>query len=100
MKKYIFPLNYDYSNKFLGIFEYRILTPFVIFGFVLARIISGLDIGMYTSINVFILTYFPLFLIANTTVYKEPLVLFLCCIIRHYIKAGKYVKNNKICKLK
>lgn len=89
-KKYIFPLNFDYSSKFLGIFEYRILLPFCIFGFVLAFLLSRLNLSTVAAINSFILIFLPLFLLANTTIFKEPLIKFLICIIKHYLTAGKY----------
>lgn len=40
MKMYIFPLNFDYSNKFLGILEYKTLLPTCIIGVILAIVIS------------------------------------------------------------
>ena len=38
MFTFIFPFNYDYSSKFLGIFEYKICFPFCIIGFILGVI--------------------------------------------------------------
>ena len=88
MKTYHFPLNFDYSSKFLGIFEYKILTPFCVFGFILAFVISKFNLSIIQSINTFILIYFPLFFVASTKIYGEPLFNFLICIIRHLISSG------------
>lgn len=94
MKKYIFPMNFDYSNKFLGLFEYKILLIFFVTGFLLAYFLSQLNISLLTSIYLFILVFIPSFLLANTTIFKEPLILFMFCIIKHYLKANIYIKKK------
>ena len=92
MKKLLFPLNFDYSSKFLGVFEYKILFPFCILGFVLAFVLSKLNISITISINIFIVIYFPIFLLANSKVFGEPLVKFLICIIKHFLSSNIYRK--------
>lgn len=93
MKTFIFPFNYDYSNKFLGIFEYKIITPFCIIGLVLAIILTSLNVPIMISVYIFILGFLPIFLLANTTLFKEPLIHFLICIIKHYTNAHIYKKS-------
>lgn len=95
LKKYIFPFNYDYSNKFLGIFEYKTLFPFCILAFFIAFIISKLNLDSITSINIFTLVFLPLFLIFNTKVFNESLANFLLCIIKHYINSNIYINKNR-----
>lgn len=95
MRTFIFPFNYDYSPRFLGIFEYKICLPFCIIAFIFAIVLSKLEVSLLTSIYFFILVFLPTFLLANSTIHKEPLFHFLICILKHYIYSNKYVNNYK-----
>lgn len=95
MRIFIFPFNYDYSSKFLGVFEYKTCLPFCIIAFILVLILSKLEVAVMTSIYLFILIFLPIFLLANTTIYKEPLLHFLICIVKHYISSRIYINNLK-----
>lgn len=95
MKTFLFPLNFDYSSKFLGIFEYKLLLPFCIVGFCLATLLSNLNVSFILIINIFITIYLPIFLIANSKVFGEPLIKFLICIIKHFIFSCVYKKYNE-----
>lgn len=53
MKMYIFPLNFDYSNKFLGILEYKTLVPTCIVGVILAIVISKISSDILTRYYIF-----------------------------------------------
>ena len=57
--KFFFPLNYDYSSKFLGIIEYKLLTPISIYGILLFLIIKSINIDFFTQAGIFIILYFP-----------------------------------------
>lgn len=95
MKTYIFPLNFDYSNKFLGMFEYKTLTPTCILGVILAIIISKICENTLNGIVIFIIVFLPLFLLANTKIFNEPLISFILCIIKHYLTCGTFVNSLK-----
>ena len=43
MKKYIFPMNYTYSSKFLGILDYKTLLPLSIYASVLIFLLHIFD---------------------------------------------------------
>ncbi len=95
MKKYIFPLNFDYSNKFLGIFEYKTLTPTCILGVILAIIISKLCENTLNGIVIFIIVFLPIFLLANTKIFNEPILSFALCIAKHYLTCSTFVNKSK-----
>ncbi len=95
MRIFIFPFNYDYSPKFLGVFEYKTCLPFCIISFIFALVLSKLEVSIMTSMYIFILGLLPLFLLANTTIHKEPLLHFLICILKHYICSKKYINEYK-----
>lgn len=92
MKTYIFPLNYDYSPKLFGIFEYKTLIPISIFGFIFFQILSLFQITLTTRLTIFITVFIPIFLLFNTKIHKEPLFHFILCIIKHYLFSGTYQK--------
>ena len=92
MKTYIFPLNFDYSPKLLGIFEYKTLVPLAIFAFIFSNILKLIPITLTTKITIFIVIFIPLFLLLNTKVHKEPLIHFIFCIIKHFLFCGTYKK--------
>lgn len=96
MFTFIFPFNYDYSAKFLGIFDYKICFPFCLIGFILFLILSKLRISLMTSIYIFILGWLPCFLLANSTIQKEPLISFIICIFKHYLFSRVYSNENEI----
>ena len=91
MFTFIFPFNYEYSSKFLGIFDYKICFVFCLIGFGLFLILSKLEISLMTSIYIFLLCLLPCFLLSNSTIHKEPLISFLICIIKHYIFSRIYL---------
>lgn len=95
MRTFLFPFNFDYSPRFLGIFEYKTLLPFCIISFIISLILSELHAPIMTGIYIFILGILPLFLLSNTTIHKEPLIHFLFCIVKHYISSKKYINENK-----
>ena len=92
MKMYIFPLNFDYSNKFLGILEYKTLLPTCIIGVILAIIISKISSDILTRYYIFHNNFLTIFLLANTKIFNEPLLSFLICIIKHYLYSGNFIK--------
>ena len=55
--KFFFPLNYDYSSKLLGIIEYKLLTPLIIYGVLLIIILKTLRLDFFLKIGIFILLF-------------------------------------------
>lgn len=53
MRMYVFPLNFDYSNKFLGLLEYKTLLPTCILGVTLAFLISKISNDILTRHYIF-----------------------------------------------
>lgn len=92
MKKYIFPLNYDYSSKFLGIFEYKVLVPTAILAFIFGYTLKFIPLALTTKITIFTVIFIPLFLLLNTKIHKEPLIHFIICIVKHFLFCGTYKK--------
>ena len=94
--KYFFPLNYDYSSKFLGIIEYKLLTPISIYGAILFFILKSINLDFFSLAGIFVLLFFPPLLILNSTVYSEPFYSFIVAIIKHYVSSAIYLYKRVI----
>lgn len=94
--KYFFPLNYDYSIKFLGIIEYKLLTPLSIYGVLLFIILKSINLDFFTQAGLFIILFFPPLFILNSKVYGEPFYSFIVAIINHFISSKIYLYKRVI----
>lgn len=91
MKKYFFPLNYDYLSKLFGIIEYKLLLPLSLFGLFIILILSLFKLSFFVKAGIFISIFLPFFLIFNTSVNHEPFYLFVFSVIKHQQCANKYI---------
>ncbi len=91
MKKYFFPLNFDYSNKLFGIIEYRLLIPLCIIGFLLILILSFFKLSFFMKFGIFITIFLPITLLLNISINHEPSYLFLYSVILHKLNSNKYI---------
>lgn len=90
-QKYVFPLNYDYSGKLLGMIDYALLLPLAIYGGFLFFILKLFSFSLLTKIALFLLFFLPIALMLNSRVNSEPFYQFIFAVIRHYSKAKKYL---------
>ena len=95
-KKFFFPLNYDYSSKFLGIIEYKLLTPLSIYGAILFFILRALSFDFFIKAGIFIVLFFPLLLILNSRVYSEPFYSFIVAVYKHFLSSKIYLYKRVI----
>jgi hypothetical protein len=95
-QKFIFPLNYDYSAKFLGIIEYKLLTPLLIYGILIFLTLRCFELTFFTALCIFIFLFFPIALLLNSRFYTEPFYTFFVSIISHYIKSKIYLYKRVI----
>lgn len=93
MKKYIFPINYDYSWKWLGLIEYRLLLPISIIGVIIFCIVSLFNLSFFQKSGIFITIFIPIILFLNTSFNHEPAYIFLYCVISHKLTSRKYVRK-------
>lgn len=95
-QKYLFPLNYNYSGKLLGIIDYKLIMPISLYGFILFIFLKNLPITFFNKIFFFILLFLPITLILNSRVNSEPFYTFLIAILKHYIRCRKYLYKRVI----
>ena len=91
MKKYYFPLNYDYLGKIFGIIDYKLILPLTFLGISLFLILSFFNISIFIKIGIFTTIFLPIFLIFNTSINHEPFYLFAISIVKHYSNSNKYI---------
>lgn len=97
MAKYIFPLNYKYSEKLFGIIEYKVLLPLSIYGAILLLLLSHLNIDFFFAFSIFIILFFPPLLLSINTINGETIFSFLFAIIA-FEKNSKVYLYKKDCK--
>lgn len=87
--KFIFPQNYNFKNKFLGIIDYSTLFINIIFYLFIFIICNLFFKNINIKIFIFISTCFPLFILSITGLNNENIFLVIIYII-------KFLKNRKI----
>lgn len=95
-QKFFFPLNYDYSSRFLGIIEYKLITPLIIYGTLLFFILKQFNLSFFTQIGIFIIFFLPAILIFSSRIYSEPFYTFLLAIIKHLLTSKIYLYKRVI----
>ena len=91
MKKYVFPFNYDQSNRIMGILEYKLILPLSLYGGILLILLSLFSLSIFTKIGIFTILFFPLALLLNTSIYGEPFYIFAFFVMKHLLSAHKYL---------
>ncbi len=89
MDNYLFPLNYKYASKFLGIIEYKILLPISVYLGIIIFILYILKIDFFVSFGIVILLGLPPILILSINVNGQPPVSYFKAVIKFYRKSQK-----------
>jgi hypothetical protein len=88
---FIFPSNYSFKNKLLGIIDY----PTAIFNVIYFLIIFGINYLLFSSINIriifIVVFYFPIFLFSIVGFNHENILYSLFYILKFLIKPKIYL---------
>ena len=87
--KFVFPQNYNFKNKFLGIIDYSTLIINVIFYLFIFSLCNLIFKSITIKMFIFISTCFPLFILSITGLNNENIFLVFIYMI-------KFLKNRKI----
>lgn len=87
--KFIFPQNYSFKNKFLGIIDYSSLTFIISWGLIVFLFVHLLIENINVKIFTFIIFFLPILLFSIIGFNHEN-------IIYIFIYIFKYFKNNKL----
>ena len=87
--KFIFPQNYNFKNKILGIIDYSTAILNLFWGVFIFFLVNFFPININMKISFFIFLYFPLLLISIIGINGEN-------IIYVFIYILKFIHNRKI----
>lgn len=87
--KFIFPQNYSFKNKFLGIIDYSSLIFIISWGLIVFLFVHSLIENINVKIFTFIIFFLPILLFSIIGFNHEN-------IIYIFIYIFKYFKNNKL----
>ncbi len=95
MEKYLFPINYKFQAKFLGIIEYRYLLPIAVYIGILIAILYSLNVDFFLSFGICIALGLPPILLLSVGVNGQPAVPYFMSIIKFKLKKQKLYLYNK-----
>ena len=72
--KFIFPQNYNFSAKFLGVLDYKTVIFNIIFWIFIFLITKLFNFSLSIRIFIFILTCFPVFLVSLFGFHQENII--------------------------
>lgn len=94
--KFLFPLNFDYKLKFLGIIEYKVIPFIIIYGILVYLIVKSLTLSFFVAVATFSIIFLPPVLILTSKVYGEPFYSFIFAIIKHFVRKKIYLYKRVI----
>ena len=89
MDNYLFPLNYKYQTKFLGIIEYKILLPILIYLGIVIFILYIFKIDFFISFGIVILLGLPPILLLSININGESPISYFKAVIKFSSKNKK-----------
>ena len=93
--KFIFPQNYNFNTKLLGIIDYSVAIVDLIWGLLVAFIVSILIKSLSIKIFLIIILVFPVVIFSIVGVDGENLLYFLSYILKYLFKQKLYLYEKK-----
>lgn len=82
---FIFPKNYNFSYKFLGIIDYSTILINILYGLLIIFFIGLLINKIYLKICLFIIFFLPFFLFTILRTNKENIFIILFFLLKFYL---------------
>ena len=93
--KYLFPMNYKFQAKFLGIIEYKYLLPIAIYIGILIAVLYICKVDFFLSFGICIALGLPPVILLSVGVNGQPAVPYFMSIIKFSLKKQKLYLYNK-----
>lgn len=93
--KFIFPQNYNFKKKFLGIFDYSTLLINFIWDFFIIFIINIFLNNLTFKIFIFIILCFPLLLFSFSGFDGENIIYVIIYVFKFLLKQKVFLYNKK-----
>lgn len=94
MQKFIFPMNYKYSAKLLGIIDYSTLLPLSIYASIIICILYLIKIDFFISFGIFIVLVLPPLLLLSIGINNQPAIPYLIAICKFYKNSKLYLYKS------
>lgn len=98
--KFIFPQNYNFNTKLLGIIDYSVAIADLIWGVMVVFIVNILVRSLSIKIFLSIILVFPVVIFSIAGVDGENLLYFLSYILKYIFKQKLYLYEKKCKKRK
>ncbi len=95
MEKYLFPTNYKYQAKLLGIIEYKYILPIAIYIGIIIAFLYIFQVDFFLSFGICIALGLPPVLLLSVGVNGQPAVPYFMSIIKFNLKKQKLFLYNK-----
>lgn len=92
--KFIFPKNYNFKNKILGIIDYSTALFNVIWYAFIILLVNIFFSNLKIKIFIFIFTCFPLLLFSFSGLNGENFVYVFCYMLKYFFKQKLYFYNK------
>lgn len=92
---FIFPKNYNFSFKFLGIFNYSAIIINIIYGIILFFVFSLLFRTFLIKFYLFIIFFIPVFLFTSLNHSNENILIVLLYIFKFLFKPKIYFYDKR-----
>lgn len=93
--KFIFPQNYNFNTKLLGIIDYSVAIVDLIWGVMVVFIVNLLIRSLSIKIFLSIILIFPIVIFSIAGVDGENLLYFLSYILKYFLKQKLYLYEKK-----
>ena len=94
MQKFIFPLNYKYSEKFLGIISYSILLPISIYASIIGIILYLMKVDFFIAFGIFIIFVLPPAMLLAIGINNQPAVSYIIAVYKFHKNSRLYLYKN------
>ena len=94
MEKYIFPMNYKFSAKFLGIIDYSTLLPLSIYTATIIALLYVFKIDFFLSFGLVIVLVIPPLLLLSIGINRQPAIPYMLAIYKFYKNSKLYLYKN------
>ena len=92
---FIFPKNYDFSFKFLGIFSYFSILILIIWSTLLYFILSFFLHSFIVKLYIFIILFIPVFLFSVLNKSNENILVIISYIIKYIVHPKVYFYDKR-----
>ena len=97
--KFIFPQNYNFNSKILGLIEYSAAILDLLWGGIVFLIINTFFHSISAKIFVFIIFVFPVLIFSVVGVQGENLIYFLTYMVKYFLKQKLFFYEKSGCKM-